>query len=125
MIRRPPRSTLFPYTTLFRSRSPAHRHERLGDEPGENVVAVAAAALRQLAQVEDEPAHAREVAEGAVELPHHVLLGERIEPHDDHAVREGVDLERGRVERPAVVERDRARDADAAHLAAGELEREM
>src|SRR3712207_6914303 len=28
MIRRPPRSTLFPYTTLFRSRSPA------GDEHG-------------------------------------------------------------------------------------------
>src|SRR3989442_9648871 len=24
MIRRPPRSTLFPYTTLFRSRSPVH-----------------------------------------------------------------------------------------------------
>jgi len=24
MIRRPPRSTLFPYTTLFRSRSDAH-----------------------------------------------------------------------------------------------------
>src|SRR2546422_7628995 len=28
MIRRPPRSTLFPYTTLFRSR-PAHRGRRL------------------------------------------------------------------------------------------------
>src|SRR3712207_8030388 len=29
MIRRPPRSTLFPYTTLFRSRVPAHP-ERAG-----------------------------------------------------------------------------------------------
>src|SRR5258708_11861770 len=29
MIRRPPRSTLFPYTTLFRSRG--HRRARLGD----------------------------------------------------------------------------------------------
>src|SRR2546422_7116522 len=28
MIRRPPRSTLFPYTTLFRSRPP-HEHMRL------------------------------------------------------------------------------------------------
>src|SRR2546430_10935664 len=28
MIRRPPRSTLFPYTTLFRS-----VHERVGDQP--------------------------------------------------------------------------------------------
>src|SRR5258708_22867168 len=26
MIRRPPRSTLFPYTTLFRSHHPARRH---------------------------------------------------------------------------------------------------
>src|SRR2546429_5482117 len=26
MIRRPPRSTLFPYTTLFRSREPARPH---------------------------------------------------------------------------------------------------
>src|SRR5215204_7391968 len=28
MIRRPPRSTLFPYTTLFRSCRPQHRHGR-------------------------------------------------------------------------------------------------
>src|SRR2546422_3416848 len=28
MIRRPPRSTLFPYTTLFRSRRFEHRHGR-------------------------------------------------------------------------------------------------
>src|SRR5687768_18157101 len=37
MIRRPPRSTLFPYTTLFRSvrrRRPGHRpHRRGGAEP--------------------------------------------------------------------------------------------
>src|SRR3712207_7071391 len=39
MIRRPPRSTLFPYTTLFRSggdRHPAHPAQpRRGDEPGQ------------------------------------------------------------------------------------------
>src|SRR3712207_8556704 len=28
MIRRPPRSTLFPYTTLFRSRGDGHRDEQ-------------------------------------------------------------------------------------------------
>src|SRR2546430_8975876 len=28
MIRRPPRSTLFPYTTLFRSRATRRRHSR-------------------------------------------------------------------------------------------------
>src|SRR5258708_18375766 len=31
MIRRPPRSTLFPYTTLFRSRAPPRDHES-GDQ---------------------------------------------------------------------------------------------
>src|SRR6266704_5362676 len=30
MIRRPPRSTLFPYTTLFRSRAPCPRRRRRG-----------------------------------------------------------------------------------------------
>src|SRR2546422_5187249 len=29
MIRRPPRSTLFPYTTLFRSRNPLTDHRRI------------------------------------------------------------------------------------------------
>src|ERR1051325_11824176 len=33
MIRRPPRSTLFPYTTLFRSRLPLGRHQHVGDLP--------------------------------------------------------------------------------------------
>src|SRR5438477_2322688 len=31
MIRRPPRSTLFPYTTLFRSKA-QQRHKQIGDE---------------------------------------------------------------------------------------------
>src|SRR2546430_3952649 len=34
MIRRPPRSTLFPYTTLFRSRDQGHRHHRQARGPG-------------------------------------------------------------------------------------------
>src|SRR5688572_31840104 len=36
MIRRPPRSTLFPYTTLFRSDGPAHvdRLRAVGADPG-------------------------------------------------------------------------------------------
>src|SRR2546426_7901514 len=36
MIRRPPRSTLFPYTTLFRS---LHREEALGLEPARDRLA--------------------------------------------------------------------------------------
>src|SRR3712207_8688905 len=31
MIRRPPRSTLFPYTTLFRSPAPREAHRKLTD----------------------------------------------------------------------------------------------
>src|SRR5437667_6882306 len=34
MIRRPPRSTLFPYTTLFRSRVPQLRRRNLGAAGG-------------------------------------------------------------------------------------------
>src|SRR5438874_7585698 len=33
MIRRPPRSTLFPYTTLFRSESVVHRFEEQRADP--------------------------------------------------------------------------------------------
>src|SRR5688572_32674505 len=36
MIRRPPRSTLFPYTTLFRSPQPVRRLERGRIEPGQH-----------------------------------------------------------------------------------------
>src|SRR5687767_15562493 len=34
MIRRPPRSTLFPYTTLFRSLEIGHQHAALGRRKG-------------------------------------------------------------------------------------------
>src|SRR3712207_6881251 len=45
MIRRPPRSTLFPYTTLFRSRVllPAGRHHHgARHQPGQHAAALAA-----------------------------------------------------------------------------------
>src|SRR3712207_8663677 len=47
MIRRPPRSTLFPYTTLFRSQE-GHRlrHALLGEEKRRIVDAIAAAPRR-------------------------------------------------------------------------------
>src|SRR2546430_13417754 len=40
MIRRPPRSTLFPYTTLFRSvyRIPGARHQKPGTEPARDQI---------------------------------------------------------------------------------------
>src|SRR3712207_6973645 len=54
MIRRPPRSTLFPYTTLFRSAAAVHRaHERLRGKLSYSNVAFALAperfTLRELA----------------------------------------------------------------------------
>src|SRR3712207_7030671 len=52
MIRRPPRSTLFPYTTLFRSRGLAVLLPRVGAEgqvPGDPRAAGGAGALRRRA----------------------------------------------------------------------------
>src|SRR2546425_6097549 len=40
MIRRPPRSTLFPYTTLFRSLQHRLHLLRIGDEVGREVTAI-------------------------------------------------------------------------------------
>src|SRR3712207_7049253 len=45
MIRRPPRSTLFPYTTLFRSKDELFFGAALGKGPVVAVLAVAGAAL--------------------------------------------------------------------------------
>src|SRR5688572_33298755 len=44
MIRRPPRSTLFPYTTLFRSHREADRRTGLLEQPGRRPEGDAAAA---------------------------------------------------------------------------------
>src|SRR5215813_14809650 len=47
MIRRPPRSTLFPYTTLFRSRVPAVRESTRAARPEVPSVARPSRALRR------------------------------------------------------------------------------
>src|SRR3712207_7092057 len=44
MIRRPPRSTLFPYTTLFRSRGGTGRRDARGARPGRDPLDLARAA---------------------------------------------------------------------------------
>src|SRR3989441_9636200 len=54
MIRRPPRSTLFPYTTLFRSRL---EHKRLLDAPDQPATELEVLLPRELAE------HARPVAD--------------------------------------------------------------
>src|SRR3712207_8718146 len=49
MIRRPPRSTLFPYTTLFRS----HRYEGTTDTEGNDLLVTEAAVADELAAAAD------------------------------------------------------------------------
>src|SRR2546422_119544 len=51
MIRRPPRSTLFPYTTLFRSAAPANKLQLV---PGENVPVPSLAKLTEPVGVEGD-----------------------------------------------------------------------
>src|SRR2546426_4665412 len=76
MIRRPPRSTLFPYTTLFRSwqRGGAARAERLGREsPSDPASHIAPRVhLREPRRIGDEP-------QLAARRPHGI--GERSEEH--------------------------------------------
>src|SRR2546430_11247504 len=64
MIRRPPRSTLFPYTTLFRSARLLRHHLRVGAVELEAVDAVALAQVVQLGPELAGGVGAREVPEG-------------------------------------------------------------
>src|SRR3712207_8649189 len=57
MIRRPPRSTLFPYTTLFRS---VHSHAALPEQVGEDAVHDGRAHLRLDVVADDGKAALRE-----------------------------------------------------------------
>src|SRR3712207_7775436 len=61
MIRRPPRSTLFPYTTLFRSGNPRHLDHAVEAEVGHDSVLLLAGGGRgrgadAAPRVEDDPA---------------------------------------------------------------------
>src|SRR3712207_7646780 len=79
MIRRPPRSTLFPYTTLFRSRHFGRRHghhldgkvHAVEQRPGQPHLVILAAARRPAAlarRVAEVPAPARRSEEHTSEL---------------------------------------------------------
>src|SRR3712207_7651163 len=54
MIRRPPRSTLFPYTTLFRSQPGERPQQSLGDEHQEAVGAHRQPSLQHLQPAEHQ-----------------------------------------------------------------------
>src|SRR2546422_5188963 len=106
MIRRPPRSTLFPYTTLFRSRLDAVVVEQVGDEEEDRLriaprAAQGAAELveadRQKALAARQPARGLAVLEGDQRDqreggPPRARRRE-VEPHDDV----GGEPERGRL----------------------------
>src|SRR3712207_7257573 len=59
MIRRPPRSTLFPYTTLFRSQLLAHMH--VGDD--DRLLHVLEHALAGFQEIRDDPGDAAALAQ--------------------------------------------------------------
>src|SRR2546425_2516072 len=100
MIRRPPRSTLFPYTTLFRSTGRAGaggEHRRCGLEGEhllhrEHVVAVDDGLRPQLAEVLRSEEHTSELQSLAYLVCR--LLLEKKKKHQSHGMR-GV-LARGR-----------------------------
>src|SRR2546430_10066652 len=76
MIRRPPRSTLFPYTTLFRSsdsRLPGARHAGLADRVLDGEAGVARLRLRAQASRDgvQEAAHQRHVRVADVRSEEH------------------------------------------------------
>src|SRR2546430_9344583 len=78
MIRRPPRSTLFPYTTLFRSRGSALPGGH-GPPGGEGVTAVSGVGERQRRSVQTVPRdHSRA---GARPCPVRIAPGLRSEEH--------------------------------------------
>src|SRR2546430_10932056 len=87
MIRRPPRSTLFPYTTLFRSLAQARLalQQRLGVQSrrGDRVVDVVRDAARHLAQrpqpllLHDRLLRLAQIVVGALQLPVQLRLMRR------------------------------------------------
>src|SRR3712207_8659791 len=80
MIRRPPRSTLFPYTTLFRSRSYTSRvawkyvRELSRSSPSNQENAVAGKPSKPMRRSSRVPGRASAANRGGVALPQHALV---------------------------------------------------
>src|SRR2546426_3440334 len=61
MIRRPPRSTLFPYTTLFRSGEVSHRLRGLGERDGADLAPIPRRARSRGGHLERSEEHTSEL----------------------------------------------------------------
>src|SRR5256885_7426586 len=79
MIRRPPRSTLFPYTTLFRSRLPLFAARGQARDHGDRRCHVAHGRTRGPGQRDAEPVDRRRVRRGRSAAAQ--LRAERSEEH--------------------------------------------
>src|SRR3989454_1583722 len=80
MIRRPPRSTLFPYTTLFRSAEPLELAAAPPERPDDaeaSALLVDSGGVRALVELEEPPADEAELRGAAVAA----LAGLRSEEH--------------------------------------------
>src|SRR3712207_8726086 len=77
MIRRPPRSTLFPYTTLFRS----------GQEGGGHADGAGQHAARVVAQIQHQSFQVRVLGIDGVDLLDHVIDGRLLELRDRKSTR--------------------------------------
>src|SRR2546425_13365624 len=99
MIRRPPRSTLFPYTTLFRSRRRDEEQLRPREPRPHHVVAAH--------ELDGEPEERVGQEVNLEQLPFHGNAGPGPPQEPEQAELEDDLIKEGRVTRLAVVERDR------------------
>src|SRR2546422_10249026 len=87
MIRRPPRSTLFPYTTLSRSHEPQPIVGRQGDEPARDLDDIKAAvatladiAVHGVGSLREDPLDESASGHGHAVAAHHAAWGPRRPP---------------------------------------------
>src|SRR5258708_12780505 len=73
MIRRPPRSTLFPYTTLFRSSSMPHAASAKSPGVIDRRLAIDKALIRQTANAPEEPMPRSEEHTSELQSPDHLV----------------------------------------------------
>src|SRR5258708_19543982 len=86
MIRRPPRSTLFPYTTLFRSARPFHDARRPEVEARDHVVSLAGDPLQCVAGWHrDVEADRSEEHTSELQSPDHLVCRLLLEKKKQHS----------------------------------------